>query len=100
MIYEGEFAHGLRNGEGKEYVNSELVYTGTFQDDIIKDGNIIVKYVLDKCPDEMQFFDKFVENGLIDKLTKLINSKFVRVDHEEVISILKKADVKWEFEPQ
>lgn len=60
----------------------------------------VVKYVLDNCPDEMEFFDKFVEKGLLEKLNKLINSDFVRVDHEEVIRILKEADVKWEFEPE
>ncbi len=60
----------------------------------------IVKYVLDNCKEEMQFFDSFVEKGLIEKLTKLISSEFVRVTHEEVISILKKAEVKWEFEPE
>ena len=60
----------------------------------------VVKYVLDRCPEEMEFFDKFVEKGLLDKLNKLVNSNFTRIDHEEVISILKKADVKWEFEPE
>ena len=60
----------------------------------------VVKYVLDNCKEEMQFFDSFVEKGLIEKLNKLISSEFVRVTHEEVISILKKADVKWEFEPE
>ena len=59
----------------------------------------VVKYVLDNLPDEMEFFDKFVEKGLLDKLNKLINSKFTRVTHKEVIDILQKADVKWEFEP-
>ena len=59
----------------------------------------VVKYVLDNCPFEMKFFDEFVEKGLIDKLTKLINSKFVRITHHDVITILKNADVKWEFEP-
>ena len=60
----------------------------------------VVKYVLDNCPNEMEFFDKFVEKGLIEKLTKLINSHFVRIDHKDVIKILKKAPVKWEFEPE
>ncbi len=60
----------------------------------------VVKYVLDNCPEEMSFFDKFVEKGLLDKLNKLVKSKFTRIDHEEVISILKKAPVKWEFEPE
>lgn len=59
----------------------------------------IVKQVLEKCPEEIAFCDKFIENGLIEKLTKLINSNFVRIDHKDVIDILKKADRKWEFEP-
>ena len=60
----------------------------------------VVKYVLENCQDEMNFFDKFVENGLIEKLKKLINSKFTRITHEEVITILKEAPVKWEFTPE
>ena len=69
--------------------------------DIMEDMlKYVVKYVLDNCQKEMKFFDSFVEKGLIDKLEKLINSKFTRIDHEEVISILKKADVKWEFIPE
>lgn len=60
----------------------------------------IVKYVLDKGSDEIDFLDKFVENGLRDKLEKLVNSKFVRITHEEVIKILKNSGIKWEFEPE
>ena len=60
----------------------------------------VVKYVLENCQDEINFFDKFVENGLIEKLKKLINSKFTRITHEEVITILKNAPVKWEFTPE
>ena len=59
----------------------------------------IVNYVLEKCPTEIDFFDKFVENGLKEKLTKLVNSKFVRITHHDVVDILKKADIKWEFTP-
>ena len=60
----------------------------------------IVKYVLDNCKDEMNFFDSFVEKGLLEKLNKLINSKFARITHHDLIEVLKKADVKWEFEPK
>ncbi len=59
----------------------------------------VVNYVLDRAKDELEFLDSFVENGLIEKLTKLVNSKFTRIAHRDVIDILKKADVKWEFEP-
>lgn len=60
----------------------------------------VVSRVLEKCPEEMEFCDKFIEQGLIDKLHKLINSKFVRIDHKEAIDILKKADREWEFKPE
>lgn len=60
----------------------------------------VVQYVLENAKDEIDFFDKFVEKGLKEKLTKLINSNFTRIDHEEVITILKNAPVKWEFEPE
>ena len=60
----------------------------------------VVSYVLEHCKDEMKFLDKFVEKGLLDKLTKLVKSKFTRVTHKEVIDILQKADVSWEFEPK
>ncbi len=69
--------------------------------DIMEDMlKYVVTYVLDRCKDEINFFDKFIEKGLKDKLTKLVNSKFTRVTHEEVITILKKADIKWEFIPE
>ncbi len=67
------------------------------EEDMLK---YIVEYVLDNAKAEMEFFDQFVEKGLLDKLHKLLNSKFVRIDHEEVIRILKEAKVKWEFEPE
>lgn len=59
----------------------------------------VVSYVLEKGKTELEFLDRFCENGLIEKLTKLVASKFTRITHEEVITILKNADVKWEFEP-
>ena len=60
----------------------------------------IVSYVLEKCPDEIDFLDKFVEKGLRNKLEKLLNSTFVRITHKEVVDILKKADVAFEFAPE
>lgn len=60
----------------------------------------VISYVLEHCPQEMEFLDNFVQKGLIEKLQKVVNSNFVRIDHKDVIEILKKADIKWEFEPE
>ena len=69
--------------------------------DIMEDMlKYIVKYVLKNCKYEMEFFDKFVEKGLLEKLNKLVNSRFTRITHEEVITILKDAKRTWEFEPE
>ena len=59
----------------------------------------VVNYVLEKCKDELEFLDSFVEKGLLEKLNKLVNSEFTRITHEEAIKILKEANKKWEFEP-
>lgn len=67
------------------------------EEDMLK---YIVKYVLEHAKEEMEFLNKFVEKGLIDKLKKLINSKFTRVTHEEVITILKESKQKFEFVPE
>lgn len=60
----------------------------------------IVKTVLEKCSDEIEFLNKFVDKTLKEKLTKLVNSKFTRITHEEVITILKNSKVDFEFTPE
>ncbi len=66
------------------------------EEDMLK---YVVQYVLDKCPDEINLCDKFVEKGLREKLEKLVKSDFTRITHHDVVDILKKAKNKWEFEP-
>ncbi len=59
----------------------------------------VVKDVLDKCHDELEFLDKFVQNGLLEKLEKLVNSDFVRITHHDAIKLLLESGVKFEFTP-
>ena len=59
----------------------------------------LIKFVCDNCPEEIDFCDKFVEQGLKNKIHSLLNSNFTRISHHDVIDILKNAKVKWEFEP-
>ena len=66
------------------------------EEDMLKS---VVQYVMSKCPDELEFLDKFVANGLLDKLNALVSSHFTRIDHKDVIDLLKKSSKKWEFEP-
>ena len=58
----------------------------------------IIDYVLKTLPEEMKFFDSFVENGLIERLKHVLNSSFAKVTHEEAITILRNSGVKFENE--
>ena len=60
----------------------------------------IVRTVLEKCPDELEFLDKFSGGGLIEKLRSLIDAKCARITHREAITILREAKDRFEFEPQ
>lgn len=59
----------------------------------------VVKYILDNCEDEIKFLDKFVENGLKNRLLKVLDSHFVRIDHKDVVDLLLNSGEKWEFTP-
>lgn len=111
MAYKKTYTFGptfrAENSNTKTHANEfwmiepEIAFCDLEQDMNIMEDMLkyVIKYVLDNCAVEMEFFDKFVEKGLLNKLNKLLVSEFKRIDHEEVIKILKDAPVKWEFTP-
>lgn len=57
----------------------------------------VLQYILDKCPEEMKFFDSFYEKGLIDKIKSIISSDFATVTYTEAVEILEKVKDKFEY---
>lgn len=57
----------------------------------------IIKFVLDNAPDEMNFFNSFVDNELIERLTKVLNSEFKVMKYTEAIEILKNSKEKFKY---
>ena len=57
----------------------------------------IINYVLENAPEEMNFFNSFIDKGLIERLKHVASSDFGRVTYTEAIDILKKADVKFDY---
>ena len=55
------------------------------------------QYVLDNAPEEMEFFDKFIEKGLIDRLKNVAESDFGRISYTDAIEALKKSGQKFEY---
>ena len=60
----------------------------------------LVKTVLEKCSDELEFLDKFTGGGLLDKLNHLAVTGAARITHEEAITILRKVKDRFQFEPK
>lgn len=57
----------------------------------------IVKYVLETCPQEMEFFDAFIEKGIIERLKDVISSPFAHLTYTQAIDILKKSGKSFTF---
>jgi asparaginyl-tRNA synthetase len=60
----------------------------------------VFAYVLEKAPDEMEFFDKFIMPGVKQRAEKLVKSDFAHITYTEAIELLKKADQKFEYLPE
>ena len=57
----------------------------------------VIKYVMENAPCEMEFFNKFVDKTLLDRLNNIINPDFGHITYTEAINILKKSDEKFEY---
>lgn len=63
-------------------------------EDMIK---YIITYVLENCPEEMEFFNKFMDKGLLERLNKLVNSEFVRITYTKAVELLQESGHKFDY---
>lgn len=63
-------------------------------EDMIK---YIINYVLENCPEEMEFFNSFVDKGLLERLNKIVNSDFTRITYTKAIELLLESGHKFEY---
>ena len=57
----------------------------------------IISYVLENAPEEMEFFNQFIDKGLFDKLDNVVNSDFARISYTDAVKELEKVNDKFEF---
>ena len=63
-------------------------------EDMIK---YIISYVMENAPEEMEFFNSFIDKGLFEKLNNVLNSSFKRITYTEAVDILQKSGVEFEY---
>ena len=57
----------------------------------------VIKYVMDECPEEMAFFNQFIEKGLLDKLNNIVTSDFGKITYTEAVELLKNCGKSFEY---
>ncbi len=57
----------------------------------------IIKYILENAPEEMAFFGKFIDEGLMERLQNVLHSDFERITYAQAVEILEKSGEKFEF---
>ena len=63
-------------------------------EDLIK---YIINYVLENCPEEMDFFNKFIDKGLLERLNSIVNSDFVRISYTKAVELLIESGHKFDY---
>ena len=77
-----------------EIAFADLAVDMDLQEEMVK---YIIAAVLEECPEEMAFLNSFVDKGLIERLTFVRDSEFVRCSYTEAIDILQKSGEKFEY---
>ena len=100
--FRAENSNTLRHASEFWMIEPEMAFADLNKNmEVVEDMvKFLIKYVFEKLPEEMVFFDKFVEPGLTDRLLKVLNAPFARVTHREAIDILLKSGVKFENTPK
>lgn len=57
----------------------------------------IINYVMENAPEEMEFFSKFIDKGLIDRLNNIVNSDFERITYTEAVELLKNSGEEFQY---
>ncbi|WP_154674834.1 asparagine--tRNA ligase [Desnuesiella massiliensis] len=57
----------------------------------------VIKYVMDKAPEEMEFFNSFIDKTLLDRLNHVVNSEFAHVTYTEAVDLLKKSGKTFDY---
>ncbi len=57
----------------------------------------VIKYVMDECPEEIAFFNQFVDKGLVERLNHVVSSDFGKVSYTEAVKLLQESGKEFEY---
>ena len=97
--FRAENSNTVKHANEFWHMEPEIAFYELFDDMDVMEKMIkyVIGYLFEKCKAELEFFDKFVEKGLIDKLKNVHESKFARITYTEAIEILSKNNKNFEY---
>lgn len=97
--FRAENSNTTRHAAEFWMIEPEIAFADLEDDMILAESMLkyIINYVLEQAPEEMQFFNNFVDKGLLERLNHVVNSDFAHVTYTEAIEILEKNNDNFEY---
>lgn len=97
--FRAENSNTTRHAAEFWMIEPEIAFADLKDDMILAESMIkyIIAYVLENAPEEMEFFNSFIDKGLIERLNHVLNSEFGHVTYTEAIELLEKHNDKFEY---
>ncbi|MDF2870980.1 MAG: asparaginyl-tRNA synthetase [Anaerocolumna sp.] len=97
--FRAENSNTTRHAAEFWMIEPEIAFADLKDDMALAEGMIkyVIRYVIENAPEEMKFFNEFVDKGLLDRLTHVMNAEFGHVTYTEAIELLEKNNDKFEY---
>ncbi len=97
--FRAENSNTARHAAEFWMIEPEIAFADLEDDMMLAESMLkyIIRYVLEHAPEEMKFFNQFIDKGLLERLEHVVNSDFARVTYTEAVQILQKHNNKFEY---
>ena len=97
--FRAENSNTTRHAAEFWMIEPEIAFADLEDDMMLAEGMLkyVIQYVLEHAPEEMNFFNQFVDKGLIERLQHVLNSDFGHVTYTEAIEILEKNNDQFDY---
>lgn len=97
--FRAENSNTTRHAAEFWMIEPEIAFADLEDDMILAESMLkfIIRYVMEQAPEEMAFFNSFVDKGLLERLNHVMNSDFAHVTYTEAVEILEKVNDRFEY---
>ncbi len=97
--FRAENSNTQRHASEFWMIEPEIAFADIFDDmDLAEEMmRYIIDFVLENAPEEMEFFNNFIDKGLLERLDLVLNSEFARITYTEAVELLEKSKKQFEY---